>query len=239
MIKRQFDRFTKTFFDARLDDNPINDCLDGVTLTSRQIRRRASVDNLAINSRTDKSRLADLLKDIPMTAFSPNNHRREDHHLPTFAHCENALDDRRDTLLRNWHVAFRTVRLPCPCIKQSQVVVDFRCRRKRASNSSGADFLIDTDRRRQPHNRIDVRAFQLRKVLPSSRGKAFEIATLTFCKHRVECERTLSAAANSGDHNQLVARNVDVDVLQIVNSCASDTNPITGRSRIHHCLWYV
>jgi len=67
----------------------------------------------------------------------------------------------------------------------------------------------------------------LREMLPGSRRKTFEIASLAFRKQRVKCERTLPASANACHHDKLISRDVDVDVPQIVYSSTAYANPLT------------
>ena len=59
----------------------------------------------------------------------------------------------------------------------------------------------------------------------------FEIATLSLVEQDVERERGFAGARNSGDHREAVARDLDVDVLQVVlaRPAHDDTVAITAR----------
>src|SRR5690606_29395493 len=58
--------------------------------------------------------------------------------------------------------------------------------------------------------------------LSSKARKAFDVAALPLGEQRVEGERTLAAAANAGQADQLVARQNNVDILQIVFASAAN-----------------
>ena len=68
----------------------------------------------------------------------------------------------------------------------------------------------------QAVDRIDVRPLHLVQELARVGGQRLDVAPLAFGVDRVEGQRGLSRAAQTGDHGQRVPRNFDVDVLQIV-----------------------
>jgi len=78
----------------------------------------------------------------------------------------------------------------------------------------------------QSRNRIDVRTRELIEILASRKRLAFEELPLSFGKQRVKRQRAFSAAATTGDHNQRVARNINVDVFEIVRASAGNSNDV-------------
>ena len=92
----------------------------------------------------------------------------------------------------------------------------------------GADgLLVDGHDRRQAVDEIDVRLFQLPDEPLREGGHRRQQAPLPFGIDRVEGERRLAGPAHAGDDDQLVARNLDVDVLQVVLAGAVN---LDGRS---------
>jgi hypothetical protein len=64
------------------------------------------------------------------------------------------------------------------------------------------------------------------KKLPGVGREGFDVPTLAFRIDRVECQRGLAGTAQAGNHRERVARNLDVDVLEIVLACAVDGNTV-------------
>ncbi len=86
--------------------------------------------------------------------------------------------------------------------------------------------LIDGDRRLEAFDQIDVRPFELMEKLPGVNREAFDILPLPFGVQRIEGQRTLAGAARTGQHHQAVARNIDVEILQIMHPCPADADAL-------------
>src|SRR5262249_41863433 len=87
---------------------------------------------------------------------------------------------------------------------------------------------LDRDRRREPFDRIDVGLLHQLEELPGIGRQALDIAPLALGIDRVEGQRGLARARQARDHDQLVARHVDVDVLEIVRAWATDADEAAG-----------
>ena len=72
------------------------------------------------------------------------------------------------------------------------------------------------DRGRQSFDRIDFGHADLLDQAPRIRRDRFEVAPLRFGVKRAECQRRFARARHAGEHHQRIARNLHVDVLQIV-----------------------
>ena len=110
--------------------------------------------------------------------------------------------------------------------QQAQVVVDLGDGADRRARVRAGRLLLDGDRRRQAVDQIDVRLLHLLEELPRVRRQRLDVAALPFGVDRVEGERGLARARQAGDDDQLVAREVDVDVLEVVDAGAADRNPV-------------
>jgi hypothetical protein len=73
---------------------------------------------------------------------------------------------------------------------------------------------------------IDVRFLHLPEELPGVGGERFDVATLTLGEDGVEGQRALARSGQPGQDDELVARNVDVDVLEIVLPGAAHADPV-------------
>ena len=64
--------------------------------------------------------------------------------------------------------------------------------------------------------RVDVGLLHLLEELPGVGGERLDVAALALGVDGVEGERGLARAGQPGDDHQLVARDLDVDVLEVV-----------------------
>ena len=58
--------------------------------------------------------------------------------------------------------------------------------------------------------------------LPGVTGQAFDVASLSFGVEGIEGEGTFTGAADTGEADQFVARQNEIDILQIMFPCAFD-----------------
>ena len=84
----------------------------------------------------------------------------------------------------------------------------------------------------KPVDRIDLGPLHLIQKLARVGRKRFDVAALALGVNRVEGERRLARSAQPGDHREGVARNLDVDILQVVLPC-----PVHGDAvqQVAHC----
>jgi hypothetical protein len=65
---------------------------------------------------------------------------------------------------------------------------------------------------------VDVRFFHHRQELSGIRGQGLDVAALAFGVQRIERKRRLSRTGQTRDDDELIARNRQVEILQIVGS---------------------
>ena len=138
------------------------------------------------------------------------------------------VDDALERLAGDLLAAIRAVRHADVGEQQPQVVVDLGDRADRRARIRSGGLLLDGDRRRQAVDQIDVRLLHLLEELPRVGRQRLDVAPLPFGVDRVERERRLARSGQAGDHHQLVARDVDVDVLQVVDARAAHRNPVVS-----------
>ena len=83
-------------------------------------------------------------------------------------------------------------------------------------------LLLDGDGRRQAVDLVDVRLLHHLEELAGIGRQALDIAALALGIDGVEGERRLAGAGQAGHHDQLVARQVEIDVLEIVLARAAN-----------------
>ena len=73
---------------------------------------------------------------------------------------------------------------------------------------------------------IDVGPLHLLEELASVDREALHVLPLSFGQQRIERQRAFARSADARDHDELVARDVDIDILQIVRAGTADLNGI-------------
>ena len=115
-------------------------------------------------------------------------------------------------------------------VEQAQVVVDLGDGADgRAWVAAGAP-LVNRDRRAQALDLIHVRLFHQAEELAGVGRERLDITPLTLGIDGVERQAGLAGARQAGDDHQLVAGDLQVDVLQVVFACAADDEFIHGLS---------
>ena len=124
------------------------------------------------------------------------------------------------------HAGFRAMRLADVRVEQAQVIVNLgRGRDDRARIGAGT-ALLDGDGRRKSFDVIHVRLLHLVEELPGVSRERFDIFALAFGVNRVEGERRFARTAQAGDDHQLVARDFEREILEIMLTRAADLDEI-------------
>ena len=69
---------------------------------------------------------------------------------------------------------------------------------------------------------IDIGLFHAVQKLPRVGTEAFDVAPLPLGIERIECQRRLSGTADPRDHDELLPRNLNGDILQVVDPSTFD-----------------
>jgi hypothetical protein len=110
--------------------------------------------------------------------------------------------------------------------EEAQIVVDLGDGPDRGPRIRAGRLLLDRDGRRQALDQVDVGLLHLLQELARVGGQRLDITALPLGIDRVEGERRLAGSRQAGDDDQLIARQVDVDILQIVNAGAAHRDPV-------------
>ena len=144
---------------------------------------------------------------------------------------ENDVGDLRGALALHRPAAVRAVRRSGARPEQAQIVVDLGDRADRRPRIVAGGLLLDRDRGRQPFDRVDVGLFHQPEELARVRRQRLDVPALAFGVDRVERERRLARARQPGDDRQLIARDRDVDVSEVVLPRAANDQRIFCHSR--------
>jgi hypothetical protein len=171
-------------------------------------------------------KLAERLQLLLELALAAAHDRREhvDARVLRVEHHE--VEDALERLRRNFTAAGIAVRRPDVGEQQAEVVVNLGDRADGRTRVGSSGLLLDGNRRRQPVDEIDVRLLHLLEELPRVRGERLDVAALPFGVDCVEGKRGLARPRQARDDDELVAREIDVDVLEVVDAGAPHRDPI-------------
>ena len=236
----QLDRLVEPCPQAVLDDDPVDDHVNVVGLRFFQLRRGAGIDELSIDPSPHKPLAADLFEQIAVRSLLSSHERCGDHCLATRFECQNALDNRLGRLLRQLAAAVRTMRGPRAGKQQAKKIVDAGRGSQRAARIDVAHTLFDRQRGGQSLDPVDVRALHLVEQCPGLGRQGLEIPSLSLGEECIEGQRALAASADAGHDDEFVPRNVDVEVLQVVDARPAHADQLGCRFRLQqgcHFLW--
>ena len=187
-------------------------------LALRKLRDAVDVVHLPVHAHAHESLRAQILEQIQVLALAFDHQRREDHQARVLGKLQDMVDHLRHALRRQHQAVIRAMRLADARVEQPQVVVDFGDGAYGRARIVAGGLLLDRDRRRQALDQVDIRLFHQLQELSRVSRQRFDVAALAFRIERVEGERRLARAGQAGDHDQPVARQIEIDVLQIVRA---------------------
>src|SRR5439155_1355051 len=89
-------------------------------------------------------------------------------------------------------------------------------------------LLLDRDRGRQPLDRVHLGLLHLLEELARIGRERLDVAALALGIDRVEGQRRFSGPREPRDDDELVARDLEIDVLEVVLAGAPDDDPVAG-----------
>ncbi len=110
--------------------------------------------------------------------------------------------------------------------EQAEIVVDLRCGRDGRTRIAAGAALLDGDRGGQARDIADRRLLHLFEELPGVGTERFDVLAPALGVDRVERQRTLARAADARDDHELVARDAQADVLEVVLGGTGDRDDL-------------
>ena len=105
-----------------------------------------------------------------------------------------------------------------------QVIANLRHRADGRARGADGVALLDGDGWRDALNAVNGGLVHAVEELPRIGREGFDVATLAFGVERVERQRTLARAAQAGDDDQPVQRQVEIEALEVVVTNTSEAN---------------
>jgi hypothetical protein len=206
--------------DPLAHDDAVDDDGDRVLVLLPQLRRIVQADLLAVDDGAGVALRQQLREQVLELALPIADQGRGDDELRALRQLEEPVDDLLRRLLLDLLPARGAVRDPDPGPEEAQEVVDLRDRAHGGAGVLRRRLLIDRHRGRQALDEVDVRLVHLPQELPGVGRQGLHVAALALREDRVERQRRLARAAQTGEHDHRVARDRDGGALEIVGAGA-------------------
>ncbi len=221
-FQRQVHRLGQSRPDRRLDDQAVHHDLDVVPHLAVQLQIVRQGHHVAVHAGADEALFQQVAEQVPVFAFLAANQGRQDDQFRPFRQLQNPGDDLLAALRRDRLAAFRAESLAHAGEQHAQVVVDLRDRADRGPRVVAAGLLRDGDGGAEAADIVHVRLGHLAQELAGKAGQALDVPPLAFRVQRIERQGTFAGAADAGQANQLVPRQDQIDVPQVVLASALD-----------------
>ncbi len=223
---RQLERGLETLGEPRRHVGPHDDAVDhhlDVVLELLVERRRVGdLVELPVDLEPLEAALHVVGDLLAVFAFPPAHDRRGEVEPRALGQGEHAVDHLAHRLALDRQPGRRRIGDADARPQKPHVVVDLGDRADGRARVLRRRLLLDGDRRREAVDLVDVRLLHHLEELPGVGRQRLDIAPLAFGVDRVEGERRLARAGQAGEHDELVARDGEVDVLEVVLARAAD-----------------
>ncbi len=155
-------------------------------------------------------------------ALAAAHDRRQHVDARAFRQRQHAVDHLADRLALDRQACRRRIGNADARPQQAHVIVDLGDGADGRARVLRGGLLLDRDGGREAVDLIDVRLLHHLEELARIGRQALDVTALALGIDGVEGKRRLARAGQSGEHHQPVARNGDVDVLEIMLTRAAD-----------------
>ncbi len=174
----------------------------------------------AIDAGAQKALAREFFEVLFVFAFTAAHDGGENHDARFVGERHDLAQNLLGALARNFDAAVRAMRHADGGVEDAQIVVDFGDGADGRARAAVGRFLLDGNGGAEAVDGVDLGALHLVEELARIGGKRFDVAALAFGVNGVEGEGRFTGAAEAGDDGEGVARDLHVDVLQVVLPCA-------------------
>ena len=217
----------------RADDDAVDHDLDIVLAVFIERDRLRKVIDAAVHAHAHIPAAAGIVEHLLVLALTCTDDRRQDLHARRLRQRRDLIDDLVDRLAADLLAALRAVRRAAARPQKAQIVIDLRDRANGRAGIAAGGLLVDGDGGGKAVDGVNVRLVHLAEEHARVGAEALHVAALAFGIYGIEREAGFSAAGEAGYHDQLVSRYLNVDIFQIVFSCAFYINTVQHLSLIH------
>ena len=209
-------------------DEPVDHDRDVVLHLLLQHRRLVEPDHLAVDDRAGVAPRRQLPEEVDELALLLRHDGAQHLVADAIGQLHELVGDLLHRLPLDALTAHGTVRYADTRPEQAHVVVDLGDRADRRARVAVRRLLVDGDRRAQALDEVDVGAVYLTEELARVGRERLDVASLPLGEDRVEREGGLSRPRKAREDDHGVARDLDIDVLQVVHAGTADTQARVG-----------
>ena len=221
-LQRGLKAFGEALADVGADHDAVDHHVDVVREFLVERRRFGQLIEGAVDLDALKALLEPFGELLLVLALAAAHDRRQQIEPGAFGQRQHAVDHLRDDLAfdrqpRGGRIGHADARP-----QQAHVVVDLGDGADGGARILRRGLLLDRDRRREAVDLVDIRLLHHLQELARIGREQFDVAALALGIDGVEGERGFAGAGEAGEHDELVARNLEIDVLEIVLARAAD-----------------
>ena len=228
-LQRGLERISEPALDPGPPNETVDDDFDLVLLVAFERQLRRQVDDFTVDPGPREALPRELVEEGVVLPLAAPHDRRQHLEAGAVGELQHPVDDLLGRLARDELSAVGAVRDADPGVKKTEVVVDLGDGPDRRARVARRRLLVDRDRRRQALDEVDVGLVHLAEELARVRRQRLDVAALTLGVDRVERQGRLARAREPGEHDQLIAREHEVDVAEVVLARPPDDD------RVAHC----
>jgi hypothetical protein len=210
----------------RGDLDPVQHDLDGVLLVAGQDDVLVQAPDAPVDACADPAVRAQLLELLAVLALALAHDGRHQHQDRPHRLGQQVVRDLTRGQGGDGPVALGAVGGAQSSQQQPQVVQDLGDRPHRRAGVAVHRLLVDGDRGGQALDVVDLGLLHLAEELPRVGRQGLHEAALPLLVDRVECEAGLAAAGEPREDHEAVARQLQVDALEVVLAGVDDPDRV-------------
>ncbi len=227
MGERRFDGIRQAAGDVPAQHETVHDDLYRVLLVLFQCDLFAQIIEDPVHAHAGKAAAAGVLQQLDVLALLAADDGRKHLKACALRHGQHLVDDLVYGLTADLAAALRAVRRADARPEQTQIVIDLRDGTDGGTRVFGGRFLVDGDGGGKSLDQIHIRLVHLPEKLADIGRKRLDIAAAPLGIDRVEGQRGLAGARQPRKDAQRVAWDLNINIFQIVFSCAFHEDGIT------------
>ncbi len=232
--ERGLQRVGQAVAEVLLHRDAVDHDLDVVLQLLVERRHRTDLVIFAVDLDALEALLLQLGEFLAVLALAAAHHRRQQIEARAFGQGEDAVGHLADGLALDRKPGGGRIGHADAREQEAQIVVDLGDGADRRARIARGRLLLDGDGGRQALDMVDIGLLHQFEELPGIGRQRFDIAALALGIDRVEGEAGLARTRKPGQHRQRIARNLDIDILEVVLAGAADGNVLQ-----HLCFHFV
>ena len=220
--QRRFKTFGQALRHVLTHLQPVHHHIDVVLFVLHQRRQISRLHHLPIDAKAHIALGLHLGKQLNVLPLAVAHDGRQDHQLGLWRQGQHGIHHLAHALRLQGHTMLRAKRRTRAGIQQAQVIVNLGHRAHGRARVVAGRFLLNADRGRQALDHVHIGLVHELQELPRIGAQALDVTALALGIQRVKRQAGFARARQPGDHHQLVAWQVQVNVFQVVGACATD-----------------